>query len=188
MFNPAFQRIVTTIGYSYASQWAFASVFVPLKTGECRILQDVLSAYLAFIAEKFFDFCGTFGFITSGLVSLYTPYLKERLWNGNVHAAIPALDSFAPRQLLLTGLVTLWAARLGIFLFARVLRNGKDRRFDEIKVQPLRFLISWTIQGKWMFDTMSTRVLCDSSLATWVAVAGLPVWAVSVFSLPPLMY
>ena len=36
----------------------------------------------------------------------------------------------------MTALVLSWAARLGSFLFMRVLAAGKDSRFDEIKDKP----------------------------------------------------
>lgn len=39
-------------------------------------------------------------------------------------------------QVCVTVMVMLWAARLGAFLFRRVLKTGKDSRFDEIKTNP----------------------------------------------------
>lgn len=38
--------------------------------------------------------------------------------------------------------------RLGLFLFTRILKDGKDKRFDKAKNSPLTFMIFWTIQGK----------------------------------------
>lgn len=43
------------------------------------------------------------------------------------------------RQILATVLVIVWAARLGSFLVFRVLKTGKDSRFDEAKTQPCGF-------------------------------------------------
>ncbi|KAL6049492.1 Steroid 5-alpha reductase family enzyme [Balamuthia mandrillaris] len=62
-------------------------------------------------------------------------------------------SSFTTRQLLLSSLVVLWALRLGSFLFVRVLQEGKDRRFDRAKTQPLLFLLFWTIQAVWVLLT-----------------------------------
>ena len=39
-------------------------------------------------------------------------------------------------QVVVTLLVVAWAVRLGSFLFLRVLRTGKDSRFDELKDDP----------------------------------------------------
>jgi steroid 5-alpha reductase family enzyme len=66
-----------------------------------------------------------------------------------------ALGSRDPRALLLAFLVGVWALRLGSFLFARIRREGADRRFDAIKRSFARFLLTWTLQGLWVFLTLS---------------------------------
>ena len=43
-----------------------------------------------------------------------------------------------------------WAARLGLFLFARILHDGEDKRFVRAKEDPSIFFKFWTIQGKWV--------------------------------------
>ena len=43
-----------------------------------------------------------------------------------------------------------WAARLGLFLFARILHDGEDKRFVRAKEDPSLFFKFWTIQGKWV--------------------------------------
>jgi steroid 5-alpha reductase family enzyme len=60
-----------------------------------------------------------------------------------------------PRSLLLAGLVGVWALRLGTFLFRRVKQDGSDGRFDDIKPDFLRFAMTWTLQGLWVFLTFS---------------------------------
>ena len=57
------------------------------------------------------------------------------------------------RALLVAGMVVIWACRLGIFLFTRIRRDGKDDRFDEIKTNPIRFFLTWTLQGLWVVLT-----------------------------------
>lgn len=71
--------------------------------------------------------------------------------------------SLAPRAALAGGLVAVWALRLGSFLFLRVRREGKDGRFDALKVSPPRFLIAWTLQGLWVYWT---------ALPAWVLLLG----------------
>lgn len=86
-----------------------------------------------------------------------------------------------PRGLLLAGLVSIWALRLGSFLFLRVKQDGRDNRFDEIKRSFPRFLMAWTLQGLWVFLTLSAAlaamtssvreplgILADLGLALWV--------------------
>ncbi len=65
------------------------------------------------------------------------------------------------RGALAAGLVMIWALRLGLFLFARVLRAGHDRRFGEIRRSGPRFLVAWSLQGLWV---------CWTSLPAWIAI------------------
>jgi len=58
------------------------------------------------------------------------------------------------RAVVVTTMVLVWAVRLGSFLFRRVRRDGRDGRFDTIKVDPLRFLMTWTLQGLWVLLTV----------------------------------
>ncbi len=78
------------------------------------------------------------------------------------------------RALLLAALVSIWALRLGSFLFARVRRSGKDGRFDEIKTRWPRFLVAWTLQGLWVFFTLLAALIAISTAAE----PGLDAWAV----------
>jgi len=94
--------------------------------------------------------------------------------------ALVAVGSFDGRSVLLTCLIAMWAVRLGSFLFARVRKDGKDGRFDKIKVNPLRFLTAWTTQGLWVFLTLSCALAAitapsDGSVGV-VAVVGAVVW------------
>lgn len=158
--------LVQTIAFIFAGQAAAASIFVPLKT------------------EKFYDLCGSLGFLSAIALSIRnTPLsptastsasisgtahvgLGAKLWNalGSVHANPAASQSSAqwtgrlimnrhPRQLIASALVVLWAARLGTFLFQRVMKVGKDSRFDDIKQKPLSFLGAWFLQGCWISIT-----------------------------------
>lgn len=56
-------------------------------------------------------------------------------------------DGQDKRKFIQTHLVMAWAARLGLFLLLRIIREGKDRRFDKAKHDPKTFLIFWTLQG-----------------------------------------
>ena len=67
-----------------------------------------------------------------------------------------AAGTYAPRQLLLGSMVVVWSGRLGLFLFRRVKRAGKDGRFDAIKPAGGRFLVFWSVQGLWVVLTMAT--------------------------------
>jgi steroid 5-alpha reductase family enzyme len=100
--------------------------------------------------ERFFDLIGSLTYLALIALSL------------GVASTQRALD---PRQLVASAMVCLWAARLGSFLFRRVHRAGKDGRFDEIKVNPPRFLVVWTIQALWVFLTALAVLLINTSAA-----------------------
>ena len=55
--------------------------------------------------------------------------------------------AYAPVQLLAAAFVVIWAARLGAYLFSRILKIGKDARFDERRGDFLKFLGFWLLQA-----------------------------------------
>ena len=61
--------------------------------------------------------------------------------------------------------VFVWAARLGSFLFARIREDGSDSRFDQIKPNPLRFFITWSLQGLWVLLTAACALAAITSSA-----------------------
>jgi steroid 5-alpha reductase family enzyme len=93
--------------------------------------------------EKFYDLTGALTYIT------ITVFLV---------LASPGVDA---RGMLLAAMVVLWAARLGGYLFRRVMKHGKDDRFDELKKDFAQFVNTWTLQGLW--------VVLTAALA-WVAI------------------
>lgn len=89
------------------------------------------------------------------------------------------------RSVLLAAVVSLWAIRLGTFLFRRVRRAGKDGRFDEIKRSAPRFFVAWTLQGLWVFLTSCAALAAMASPSTELGVSdivGASVWTLG-FSL-----
>lgn len=117
-------------------------------------------------SERFFDITGSLTYIsvTAIAVVLSTP-----------------VDA---RSALLLGLVVVWAARLGAFLLRRVLRAGKDARFDRIKRSFARLLLTWTLQGLWVSLTLAATL---AAITTSVrrplgipAFVGLALWLVGL--------
>ncbi len=92
-------------------------------------------------SEHYFDLTGTLTYLSVIAAAMYfTPDVSVR---GKIIAAM----------------VTIWALRLGIFLFTRVNRVGSDDRFDKIKVDPLRFFMVWTIQALWVILTVACALV-----------------------------
>jgi steroid 5-alpha reductase family enzyme len=128
-----------------------------------------LAFIIAFIlkTEKFYDLTGSLTYITLTTATVLL---------------IPQIDD---RSALLLVLVAVWAARLGTFLFNRILTAGKDDRFDEIKVSFGRFLLTWTLQGLWVTFTAAAAWGAITSTVRqplgWFAIAGLVVWFFGFF-------
>jgi steroid 5-alpha reductase family enzyme len=131
-----------------------------------------LIQWLAFIpayllqSEKFFDLTGSITYISVTAIAVLLS---------------PVVDG---RSILLLGLVVIWAARLGIFLFRRIRKAGKDARFDDLKTSLPRFLLTWTLQGLWVTLTMAAAL---AAITTTVrkdlglfALVGFVVWLVGI--------
>ncbi|MBK1876227.1 DUF1295 domain-containing protein [Pelagicoccus mobilis] len=114
--------------------------------------------------ETFFD-------LTGGLTYIVTAV-----------AAYGLSGTFDLRSTVLFLMVLIWATRLASFLFKRVLRSGKDGRFDELKPSFLRFLGAWTLQGLWVTFTSAAAWAAMTSASAepadgWLIV-GVVVWGV----------
>ena len=90
--------------------------------------------------------------------------------------------AFAPVQLLVALLVLAWAIRLGSYLLARILRIGKDERFDDKRGNFREFLKFWILQAfaVWLIMLPVTVLLSLDGVAGIgaVSLAGTLLWAI----------
>ncbi|MCH6257242.1 DUF1295 domain-containing protein [Puniceicoccaceae bacterium K14] len=98
--------------------------------------------------EKYFDLTGSLTFVSISILSISV--------SGN----------FELRRITLFLMVMIWATRLGTYLFQRMHKAGKDRRFDALKKSPVRFLCAWTLQGLWVTFTSAAAVAAITSSKT----------------------
>lgn len=116
----------------------------------CGILAFAIN-WLVFIpssiakTEHYYDLTGSLTYLTVIGVALYFA---------------PILDQ---RSKIVAAMVAIWALRLGTFLFLRIRKDGRDDRFDEIKISPLRFLFAWTVQGLWVLFTAACALAIITS-------------------------
>lgn len=116
-----------------------------------------------FQTEHYYDLTGSLTYVT--LVTL----------------ALLLGDAPEPRSWLLAAMVVVWALRLGSFLFLRVKQDGSDGRFDAIKPDFPRFLMTWTLQGLWVVLTLACALAAMTSKApgpldAFAAIGGV-LWA-----------
>lgn len=96
--------------------------------------------------EKFFDLTGGITYLTVIWIAvLLSPVVDQRSW-------------------LLLAIVSVWAARLALFLFRRVQAAGEDRRFRDLKTSFSRFLLTWTLQGLWVSLTIAAALAAITSM------------------------
>jgi steroid 5-alpha reductase family enzyme len=137
--------ILVALGVALAGSQGGASVLgIPifaLAVAVIFVIQWVgfIAAYLL-QTEMFYDLTGSFTYISVTIMAVVLS---------------PVVDG---RSILLLILVVIWAGRLGTFLFRRILKAGKDARFDEIKVSFIRFLNTWTLQGLWVTFTLAAAL------------------------------
>ena len=151
--------------------WAGSQSGAVLGTVPLFLLCAALSLAIQWVAfvpayllstERFFDLTGSLTYLTVTAVALgLSPSANIRSW-------------------MLAVLVTVWAARLGSFLFRRIQADGSDGRFDEIRTSFVRFFVVWTLQGVWVCFTAGAALAAIASersvpigLLAWL---GLVLW------------
>ena len=114
--------------------------------------------------EHYFDLTGSITYLTVTAVALVLS------------------DNLDARAVIVAAMVAVWALRLGSFLFRRVRRDGRDGRFDRIKTDPLRFFMTWTLQGLWVLLTLAAALAIITGTERrdlgWMAIVGILVWVV----------
>lgn len=132
------------------SQGGYTIVGIPIFA--LSIALAFVIQWVAFIpafikqTEKFYDLVGSITYLSlTWIAVLLSPVTDARAW-------------------LLVGIVSIWAIRLGTFLFRRVRAAGEDRRFRDVKPSFVRFLIYWTVQGLWVSLTLAAALAAITSM------------------------
>ncbi len=118
--------------------------------GFCALIIFVIQ-YVIFIpsylnqTEHFFDLTGSLTFISISILSV---------------ALSPNLSLI---NILLALMISIWATRLGSFLFWRVRKAGEDKRFTIMKTKFSWFFMTWNIQGLWVLLSLGAALAAISS-------------------------
>jgi steroid 5-alpha reductase family enzyme len=124
----------------------FIAISIAAATGIENVLRVVILAFLiqwlayipayVFQTEKFYDLTGSLTYLS---VTWYALILASGDFaNANISNIVIVL------------LISLWALRLGSFLFMRIHKDGEDKRFRTIKPSATQFFMTWTLQGLWV--------------------------------------
>ncbi|OAA44669.1 oxidoreductase [Beauveria brongniartii RCEF 3172] len=71
-----------------------------------------------------------------------------------------------PRQLVVSLFMIAWSVRLAGFLFFRILKTGKDERFNDMRGKFLSFLGFWVFQMLWVWTVSLPVTLLNSPNVT----------------------
>lgn len=121
-----------------------------------------------FQTEKFYDLTGSLTYLS---VVWYSLALASQnfadLNKGNIVIVV---------------LISMWAVRLGSFLFMRIHKDGEDKRFRTIKPSATQFFMTWTLQGLWV-SLCSMCALTAIASETGVLINNLFYFGFSLFVL-----
>lgn len=156
----------------------FIAISIAAATGIENVLRVVILAFLlqwvayipayVFQTEKFYDLTGSLTYLS---VTWYALILASGDFaNANVANTVIVL------------LISLWALRLGSFLFMRIHKDGEDKRFRTIKPSATQFFMTWTLQGLWV-SLCSMCALTAISSDTGVVVNALFYFGLGLFVL-----
>ena len=137
--NKVINIVISTVAFLVA-------VLLANATGIDLVLKVVFIAFalqwIAFIpayvfqTEKFYDLMGSITYLSVMWFSLASTSEQFTALNG--------------ANIAIVLLITLWALRLGTFLFMRIHKDGEDKRFRSIKPSATQFFMTWTLQGLWV--------------------------------------
>jgi len=179
--NPFLRTLIPSVGAAFALQGAVA-------------LPSILAK-----SERFYDLSGSLTYLSVTALSLYLPTLRARVAAQAAGKANPPdwpslVDAFTGkggpnalnwRQVVLSAAVSIWALRLGSYLFQRVIADGKDSRFDEIKKSPPKFLVAFVAQATWvslcLMPVLAINSIPHALLSTLPAVGLSDILGLSLF-------
>jgi len=112
--------------------------------------------------EKYYDLVGSLTYVTT------------------ISLAYFSVDSKTTIDSIIYIYVMIWASRLGIYLFRRVQKDGKDVRFEKAKKHFFWFLQYWIGQALWVALTACAALIAilspeDNTLPV-LAMVGMALW------------
>jgi len=89
---------------------------------------------------------------------------------------------YAPLKLLLVIMITLWGLRLAGYLFIRILKTRKDKRFDGIRESFSRFFSFWILQGVsvWIILLAALIFLNNTPIYSTLTLIGIIIWIIGI--------
>ncbi|KAK5012277.1 hypothetical protein BJ546DRAFT_491800 [Cryomyces antarcticus] len=177
--SPFLRTLLPSIGLAYALQAAVAAPSIAAQT------------------ERFYDLSGSLTYLSCTALSLYLPTIRARA-AASLSATKPGWPSLLGslsgnggstgwnwRQVVLSAAVSIWATRLGTYLFGRISADGSDSRFDAIRSQPAKFFGAFMAQATWvslcLLPVLALNSIPAATLAALPALTVTDVLGLSLF-------
>jgi len=128
------------------------------------VLVQILFFIPSFIfkTEKYYDLVGSLTYVTT------------------ISLAYFSVDDKTTIDSIIYFYVMIWASRLGIYLFRRVRKDGKDVRFEKAKMHFFWFLQYWMGQALWVSLTACAAIIAilspEEDTLPLLAMAGMALW------------
>ena len=128
------------------------------------VLLQILFFIPSFIfkTEKYYDLVGSLTYVTT------------------ISLAYFSVDDKTTIDSIIYFYVMIWASRLGIYLFRRVRKDGKDVRFEKAKMHFFWFLQYWMGQALWVSLTACAAIIAilspEEDTLPLLAIAGMALW------------
>ncbi|KAF2089359.1 DUF1295-domain-containing protein [Saccharata proteae CBS 121410] len=143
--------VLSTLLHMTAFKTPILRTLIPSVALAFGIQAAVAVPSIAARTERFYDLSGSITYLACTGLSLYLPLLRARAAGQIVDMSIMGLASRNWRQLALSAAVSIWAIRLGSFLFKRITaENGQDSRFEEIRGSTPKFFGAFMAQATWV--------------------------------------
>ncbi|KAG4432092.1 hypothetical protein IFR05_012421 [Cadophora sp. M221] len=121
--------------------------------------------------DKLTDFAGGTNFVVLAIITL--------AFSGHHHA----------RQIITSLFIMIWGARLSAFLLFRIIKTGKDDRFDDKRDHFFKFLGFWIFQMFWVWTVSLPVTVLNSpnvtqyqqpDFGTGRDIAGVVLWSIGI--------
>jgi steroid 5-alpha reductase family enzyme len=156
MISSMFLRIYLQLTMATILPMPLSPSFNLLVNGCATIALQLLAFVIAscFHIDLVTDFAGCLNFVLVALLSFF-------LGSGTSYAS----------AIVPTVLVILAKLYLGVYLLERVIRRGKDDRFNEIRDNTVAFLVFFILQMVWVFGTSIELILINSIVNSSTQIA-----------------
>ncbi|KAG8531000.1 uncharacterized protein KY384_004357 [Bacidia gigantensis] len=181
--------VLSTLLHATSFSRPFLSTLVPSIALAYAIQGGVAIPSIIAQTERFYDLSGSLTYLSCVGLSLYLPTIRARYAASAAGKVLPAWPNLLAalkgganagvnwRQIVLSVAVSIWATRLGSYLFSRISSDsGRDSRFDNIRQSPPKFLGAFFAQATWvslcLMPVLAINSLPASTFAALPAFVG----------------